>query len=67
MFELEYSHKMLEFNRKETERPRDKKRSKDREVQRHLKEKPSKKAVLCRAWWRTPLIPALGRQRQVDF
>jgi hypothetical protein len=19
------------------------------------------------AWWRTPLIPALGRQRQVDF
>ena len=20
-----------------------------------------------RAWWRTPLIPALGRQRQVDF
>jgi hypothetical protein len=18
-------------------------------------------------WWRTPLIPALGRQRQVDF
>ena len=21
----------------------------------------------CRAWWRTPLIPALGRQRQEDF
>jgi hypothetical protein len=20
-----------------------------------------------RVWWRTPLIPALGRQRQVDF
>jgi hypothetical protein len=20
-----------------------------------------------RMWWRTPLIPALGRQRQVDF
>jgi hypothetical protein len=19
------------------------------------------------AWWRTPLVPALGRQRQVDF
>jgi hypothetical protein len=22
---------------------------------------------ISRAWWRTPLIPALGRQRQVDF
>jgi hypothetical protein len=21
----------------------------------------------CWAWWRTPLIPALGRQRQADF
>jgi hypothetical protein len=21
----------------------------------------------CREWWRTPLIPALGRQRQVYF
>jgi hypothetical protein len=21
----------------------------------------------CRAWWHTPLIPALGRQTQVDF
>jgi hypothetical protein len=23
--------------------------------------------LLARQWWRTPLIPALGRQRQVDF
>jgi hypothetical protein len=23
--------------------------------------------LFCRAWWRTPLIPALGRQRQADF
>jgi hypothetical protein len=23
--------------------------------------------VVSRAWWRTPLIPALGRQRQVNF
>ena len=26
-----------------------------------------KLTVLSRAWWRTPLIPALGRQRQADF
>jgi hypothetical protein len=23
--------------------------------------------IICRAWWRTPLIPALGRQRQANF
>jgi hypothetical protein len=28
------------------------------------KNKQTKKA---RWWWHTPLIPALGRQRQVDF
>jgi hypothetical protein len=26
-----------------------------------------KKALLAGQWWRTPLIPALGRQRQADF
>ena len=26
-----------------------------------------KKRVLSRVWWLTPLIPARGRQRQVDF
>jgi hypothetical protein len=25
------------------------------------------KVLESRAWWRTPLIPALGRQRQADF
>jgi hypothetical protein len=32
------------------------------EINKSLKEKP-----LGRAWWCTPLIPALGRQRQADF
>jgi hypothetical protein len=25
------------------------------------------KALLAGRWWRTPLVPALGRQRQADF
>jgi hypothetical protein len=25
-----------------------------------------KRKINARQWWRTPLIPALGRQRQVD-
>jgi hypothetical protein len=29
--------------------------------------KSSKISPLSRAWWRKPLIPALGRQRQADF
>jgi hypothetical protein len=33
------------------------------------KSKPfnKKKWIVARRWWRTPLIPAFGRQRQVDF
>ena len=26
-----------------------------------------RKMAISQAWWRTPLIPAFGRQRQVDF
>jgi hypothetical protein len=28
---------------------------------------PSSENKTSRAWWRTPVIPALGRQRQADF
>jgi hypothetical protein len=35
--------------------------TKNKVVERKKKEKKS------RRWWRMPLIPALGRQRQVDF
>jgi hypothetical protein len=31
----------------------------------YLKTKTKKQK--SQAWWHTPLIPALGRQRQVDF
>ena len=30
-------------------------------------ERRCKRQIWSRAWWRTPLIPALGRQRQADF
>jgi hypothetical protein len=26
-----------------------------------------KEKILAQQWWRTPLIPALGRQRQAEF
>jgi hypothetical protein len=28
---------------------------------------PIKNVCVSRTWWHTPLIPALGRQRQADF
>jgi hypothetical protein len=30
-------------------------------------EESKQKEIFSQAWWHTPLIPALGRQRQVDF
>jgi hypothetical protein len=32
-----------------------------------LTQRISKSDRWSRAWWRKPLVPALGRQRQVDF
>jgi hypothetical protein len=29
--------------------------------------KPIERNIRAGQWWRTPLIPALGRQRQADF
>jgi hypothetical protein len=40
-------------------------RKREREGERERK--TTLKVLLSRAWWRTPLIPALGRQRQADF
>jgi hypothetical protein len=28
---------------------------------------PEKRGIGARQWWHMPLIPALGKQRQVDF
>jgi hypothetical protein len=60
--------------KKERERERKKERKKERKRERK-KEKgkglerwlSSLRALTGRAWWCTPLIPALRRQRQADF
>jgi hypothetical protein len=44
---------------------KEKKRVKKREREEAKKKK--KKRETCQAWWCTPLIPALRRQRQADF
>jgi hypothetical protein len=35
------------------------------QISTYLKDPTSRPVV--EQWWRTPLVPALGRQRQVDF
>jgi hypothetical protein len=32
-----------------------------------MRDKNGKGRALARRWWYTPLIPALGRQKQADF
>jgi hypothetical protein len=50
---------------RERGREREKERKKDRQTDRQKDCREKKKRG--QAWWLTPLIPALGRQRQVDF
>jgi hypothetical protein len=47
----------------ETDRATARQRETHRETHTHRKQEKR----LSRAWWHTPLTPALGRQRQVDF
>jgi hypothetical protein len=39
----------------------------DRHFMRAFEDSVLKMATISWEWWHTPLIPALGRQRQVDF
>jgi hypothetical protein len=39
----------------------------EKQKQNKTKQQQQKSLNLARQWWRTPLIPALGRQRQADF
>jgi hypothetical protein len=50
------------FTKKKKKKER--KEKKRKEKKRKEKKRKEKKAG---QWWRTPLIPALGRQRQADF
>jgi hypothetical protein len=50
-----------------TEKPCLKKQNKQKTKQKKNKPKQSKNGTESEQWWRTPLVPALGRQRQEDF
>jgi hypothetical protein len=47
--------------------PQKKLKSKNKAVYFMSKKKKKKKKISSQAWWYTPSISALGRQRQVDF
>jgi hypothetical protein len=42
-------------------------RGRKRAREKQESKRASKRVRRSRAWWRTPLIPALRRQRQADF
>jgi hypothetical protein len=59
--------KQTNKGRKEGRRERERERQKKKKKKKKEKEKRKRKAGLNAQWWCTPLIPALGRQRQEDF
>jgi hypothetical protein len=56
---------MLRFNANPIKIPTQFFREVEREILKLIWNKQNRR--LAGPWWRTPLIPAFGRQRQVDF
>jgi hypothetical protein len=49
------------------ERKRERERQRQTDIWNVCLEGTNIKRLHSQAWWHTPLIPALGRQRQADF